>query len=461
MSLNTNVGVPNSYPPTPTNESSPASKAERRKRFEDVYNDIRDELVSHFESQGMPRESIEWYKRNLDYNVPGGKLNRGLSVVDSCRVLLQRELTEEEEWKSSVLGWCIELLQAYFLTSDDMMDSSVTRRGQPCYYRLGSTTVQYTDPQGKKQPIDLPPVNTIAVNDALMLECALYHVIKRYFRKEKWYVDVLEAFLETSYQTEMGQLIDLITAPEGDVNLSRFSLEKHRLIVVYKTAFYSFYLPVALAMHVCGVPSPHSFASLVKSGQSGLTSSGSTSFSAQSNSSSSFAKPEASLSPGQVYKGGKKDAYSQALEILIPLGEYFQVQDDYLDAFGTPEQIGKVGTDIVDNKCGWLACTALAIATPEQYAVMEKYYGVRPTEAELKAGAGHKGKGLGAAEARIKELYHEMKLEQLYKEYQEKVVTKLRALIEQVDETPSEPGGVGLKREVFTTFLEKIYGRTM
>lgn len=32
--------------------------------------------------------------------------------------------------------------------------------------------------------------------------------------------------LQTTFQTELGQLIDLITAPEDHVDLSKFSLEK-------------------------------------------------------------------------------------------------------------------------------------------------------------------------------------------------------------------------------------------
>lgn len=44
----------------------------------------------------------------MDYNVPGGKLNRGLGVVDSVIILKGRELTEEEYFKAAVLGWAVE-----------------------------------------------------------------------------------------------------------------------------------------------------------------------------------------------------------------------------------------------------------------------------------------------------------------------------------------------------------------
>ena len=59
-------------------------------------------------------------------------------------------------------------------------------------------------------------------------------------------------------------------------------------------------------------------------------------------------------------------AYQEAESIMMKMGRYFQIQDDYLDCFGTPEQIGKIGRDIEENKCGWLAVQALKLCNEEQ-----------------------------------------------------------------------------------------------
>ena len=93
------------------------------------------------------------------------------------------------------------------------------------------------------------------------------------------------------------------------------------MIVIYKTAYYSFYLPVALAMQIRGIQD--------------------------------------------------EKAYKTAEDILIPMGEYFQIQDAYLDCYADPETLGKIGTDILDNKCSWVINTALANVSPEQRAVLD------------------------------------------------------------------------------------------
>lgn len=46
-------------------------------------------------------------------------------------------------------------------------------------------------------------------------------------------------------------------------------------------------------------------------------------------------------------------------------------QDDYIDCYGDPALTGKVGTDIEENKCGWLVIQALQLANPEQRKILE------------------------------------------------------------------------------------------
>ena len=49
------------------------------------------------------------------------------------------------------------------------------------------------------------------------------------------------------------------------------------------------------------------------------------------------------------------------------LGIAFQLQDDYLDAFGNPETFGKqVGGDIIENKKTYLYLKAIALGTPKE-----------------------------------------------------------------------------------------------
>ncbi|EGG11672.1 uncharacterized protein MELLADRAFT_41913 [Melampsora larici-populina 98AG31] len=361
-----------------------------RDRFLEVWPKIKEVLLDQAKQEKLPSEAFDWFERNLDYNTPGGKLNRGTAVVDTFRILKGEELTSDEFFSSAALGWCVELLQAYFLVADDMMDQSVTRRGQPCYYRL-------------------PEVGNIAINDSFMLEGTIYIILKKFFRQHPSYVNLLELFHDVTFQTELGQLIDLLAAPEDHVDLNKFSLEKHQLIVLYKTAFYSFYLPVALAMRLYGMTSPND------PGQS------------ESN---------------ECKNGTKTDCYRQAMDILLPLGVYFQVQDDYLDCYGDPTVIGKVGTDIVDNKCSWNINTALKYCTPEQRQVLDDHYGKKNPESEKK----------------VKEIFsaENIDLSKRYQEYESESYQKLNGLISEIDDSIQG----GLKQDVFKNFLAKIYQRS-
>ena len=287
--------------------------------------------------------------------------------------------------------------RAFFFASDDMIDASITRRA------------------GK-----------IAFNDSIWLGAAIYRLLKVYFKGQPYYADIIDLVQEAKYQTRMGQLIDLITAPEGRVDLSKFSLEKYvsippffsrctpcagliasaryRLIVVFKTAYYSFYLPVALALYMCNVPESYTAAA--------------------ADGTAMVVRP-----------------YDVAREILIAIGEYSQVQDDFLDYSSTPGQIGKIGSDIVDNKYSWCINKALSLANAEQRAVLEENYGRQGPEKE----------------ARVKEVYEQVGLRRIYVEYEENAYRTLSAKIAEIPETAAPET---LKREVFSSLLGEISKRT-
>ena len=64
-----------------------SDKAAARERFISVFDDAVEELKEVLVSYKMPQEAIDWFVKNLNYNTPGGKLNRGLSVVDTFAIL--------------------------------------------------------------------------------------------------------------------------------------------------------------------------------------------------------------------------------------------------------------------------------------------------------------------------------------------------------------------------------------
>eukprot|EP00250_Pteridium_aquilinum_P014896 c22270_g1_i1 orf=476-1540(+) len=347
-------------------ESDKSKAASSREEFLQVYEKLKSELLEDSEAFTYTEDSRRWVEKMLDHNVPGGKLNRGLSVVDSLKHLKNgEELTEEEKFLASVLGWCIEWLQAYFLVLDDIMDSSITRRGQPCWYRV-------------------PQVGLIAVNDGIILRNHIFKMLKSHFRSTPYYLELNDLFNEVEFQTCGGQMLDLITTPAGEVDLSKYVISTYIKIVQYKTAYYSFYLPVACAL---------------------------------------------------LMRGKNLEDFKSTKDILVLMGTYFQVQDDYLDCYGDPHFIGKIGTDIEDSKCSWLIVQALKKANENQKQCLLDNYGKKDP----------------ACVARVKSVYNELALETVFLEYEAEVYEKLVA---QIESEESQALQVVLK-----AFLKKIYKR--
>lgn len=326
-----------------------------RARFLAVFPTLVDELMTDLCAQyDIPEETALYVRRNLEYNVPRGKLNRGLAVR-RCYAAFAKDADETALANADVLGWCVELLQAFFLVADDIMDGSVTRRGQPCFYRL-------------------PNIGLNAINDSLMLEMMIFRILRLRFSEHRAYVHIVHLFMDITYTTELGQLLDLTSMGNDGVRgaLLRFDDAMLDRIYRYKTSHYSFYLPCALGMRLAGVE---------ESGH-----------------------------------------YETALAICLRLGYYFQAQDDFIDCFGDPAITGKVGTDIEECTCTWLVVQALKKVSVEQRAVLEENYGSKD-ENKVK---------------KIKSLYEELGLREQFAKFEQSSYDDISKMIEDVKLMPTD-----------------------
>ena len=87
--------------------------------------------------------------------------------------------------------------------------------------------------------------------------------------------------------------------------------------------------------------------------------------------------------PDLIYEFGKN------------LGIAFQLQDDYLDAFGDPQRFGKqLGGDIIENKKTYLYLKALEMGSPIQAQELGHLFSLKPTDPSDKINT-------------VKELFHE------------------------------------------------------
>lgn len=89
----------------------------------------------------------------------------------------------------------------------------------------------------------------------------------------------------------------------------------------------------------------------------------------------------ASLKTGAILGGAGERNQNLLYEFGKKLGIAFQVQDDYLDAFGDPEKFGKqVGGDILSNKKTFLLIHAFEVATDVRKKELQKLMTGEPSD---------------------------------------------------------------------------------
>lgn len=320
-----------------------------------VYPELQSFLMEDAKKQFELDEDRQSYLvKMMDTTCLGGKYNRGVCVIDVAEAMADHlGLKGDEKSKvlrdAAVCGWMIEFLQAHFLVEDDIMDHSKTRRGKPCWYLYPGVTTQ------------------TAINDGLILLSWATKLAHHYFEGQpEMLARILKCFHDVHMATAMGQLYDVTSMVDSKklnpdiprsstVDYVEFTLFNYRRIVVYKTAYYTYWLPLQMGLIVSG----------------------------------------------GVHLVDEKVLHN----VAMLMGEYFQVQDDVMDCFTPPAILGKVGTDIQDAKCSWLAVTFLSIATDEQKKKFRENYGYTDDNKV----------------AIVKELFNETNLLQKFEEYEKGV----------------------------------------
>lgn len=89
----------------------------------------------------------------------------------------------------------------------------------------------------------------------------------------------------------------------------------------------------------------------------------------------------AALEMGAIVAGASTDNTEKIYEFGRLIGIAFQLQDDYLDAFGDPKSFGKqIGGDIIENKKTFLYISAMAQSSKREARQLEHLYALEPND---------------------------------------------------------------------------------
>jgi geranylgeranyl diphosphate synthase type II len=89
----------------------------------------------------------------------------------------------------------------------------------------------------------------------------------------------------------------------------------------------------------------------------------------------------AAMKMGAIVANASESCQTSIYEFGKNLGIAFQLQDDYLDAFGNPDTFGKqVGGDIIENKKTYLYLKALEFSNKDDRKQLEHLYSINPTD---------------------------------------------------------------------------------
>jgi len=281
-----------------------------RRRIESALHGILDSQVQFSASYGPLGQEMA---RNIrSYVLAGGKRIRGTLVLEGYRVIT------DEPAPDSVLPLAVamELLHAFLLMHDDIIDQDELRRGQPTFHERYRRQLSETYPG--RSVANVAEAMAIMAGDLL---CGLAQdlLVELDVASERRRA-VQHLFNRLIADTGYGEILDVLGAIDP-------TQDEASMLMMYrlKTARYSFEGPLLLGATVAGASQP------------------------------------------------QHDALSA---FGIPLGVAFQLQDDLIGMFGTEAAIGKpVGSDLKEGKRTPLMLHALAHTNGEQHTFLERTLG--------------------------------------------------------------------------------------
>jgi farnesyl diphosphate synthase len=213
----------------------------------------------------------------------------------------------------------------------------------------------------------------LAVNDGALINSLIFWLLRKFFASHPSYFKMVELFHKANFTLQMGQLWDGLV-----VDMKRFSMDEYLSLLRYKACYYGVYLPITLAMEYCEISSDRN--------------------------------------------------KSQVMDLAIDIGQYFQIQNDFLDVFGDTALTGKDGTDIQEKKFAWVICAALSRCNATQRTILETSY----------------GKWDNNHVAHVKQVFQELDMHKVYQDFEETQSRKIQRKIEAIDESD------GLRRHVIS-----------
>ncbi|ODM87726.1 Farnesyl pyrophosphate synthase [Orchesella cincta] len=224
-----------------------------------------------------------------------------------------------------------------------------------------------------------------AINDAMLLN--------KYFKHKTYYTKTTAVMINITYRTLFGQSLDTRTSQER--RLETLGLNLNELVNVGEFRRFTM----------------ETYTAIVKNKTSLYT----------------YYLPFAlAMTMAEI-----KDPtlFQEVRNVAVLMGHFLQVRDDFLDCFGDVELTGKIGTDIQNCKCSWLYLVAMQSCSSGQKSLLIENYGQYETE-KISA---------------VKNLYNELKLEDVYHKYEEQAYNQICTQIQQLSD--------GLPKGVFFRML--------